>query len=216
MPEKKDQRPPSPNPGYRFVPLNSPEGRALAAGQQTGELTPKDREDLKKMRESLDNINAAMPYYLDAEDALSRIDEGPISGRIGGLFANVGIGANVPDYEMVKSAVGKIATIGLRDIGGSDTEKEFERLTRQSFDINKTPEYNARIFARAKRLQRLAEAEVVLAEQWINSFGSLVARNPKGMTFEKARKQLRDKAQRELIADRQSSRGGWSIVEVRN
>lgn len=214
MPEKKNQRPPSPNPGYRFVPLNSPEGRALAAAQQTGELTPKDREDLKQMKDLLDTINAAMPYYLDAEDALSRVDEGPISGRIGGLFAKIGVGSNVPDYEMVESAAGKIATIGLRDLGGSDTEKEFERLRKQTFGVDKTPEYNAQIFGRAKRLQRLAEDEVILAEQWINSFGSLVARNPKGLTFQSARRKLRTQAQREIMATREFNRGGWSIIEV--
>lgn len=201
-------------PGFRFVPLDSPEGQSLAAGQPTAELTTKDREELAKFREALNNINATMPEYLKAEQALRKIDEGPISGRIGNLFAATGLTPNTTAYETVNAARDKLATIGLREVGGNDTEKEWQRLANQAFGVEKTPGFNAGIFKQAKLIQKLAEEEIILAEQWLSNFGSFTARNPKGSTFEQSRRKLRDKYLRQAYAERSFNRGGWSITPV--
>lgn len=201
-------------PGYRFVPLNSVEGQSIAATMQTSELTAQDRNELKTLRESYDRIREGFSIIESAEDALSRIDEGPVSGRIGGLFAEIGLGASVPDYEMIDALKGRLGNVELRKVGGSDTEKEFERAVKQNIDYRRTPEYNAAIIAETRRLHDLALAELNLAEGWVNLYGSFTARNRQGQTFSQARSALVDRSRRQRNATREFTRGGWLIEEI--
>lgn len=212
MPDRQNQNAPR---RYRFVPDTSKEAAAIAAGRPQAELSNSDRDQLEAARRALGNVRTGVEYYLTAEDALSRVDEGPITGRFGDLMANMGIGANVSDYETMKRVTGQIANIGLRELGGNDTENEFIRFARQTVNVGKTPEYNTRLIQEAKVFEKLAEDELALMEHWINEYGSLTARSPHGMTLTNATSALRRDARRKRAALREANRGdGWNIAEV--
>lgn len=210
-----DQREAGVPKGYRFVPADSPEGRQIAASLPQSELTDRDRIVLDEIRKANDKIHDAVTPILEAEGPLSRIDEGPVTGRVGNLLASFGIGANVADYESVNRASSKETVAALRGLGGSDTEKEYARLLRQTVAVDKTPEFNNRVISSTKLTLELSEAELSLAERWLNEFGSFTAKNPKtNMGFEQTRRLLRQKARNKIRALNNFNKGGWSIEEV--
>lgn len=226
MANEKRQRPlPAPMPGgdRKSIPgytVYQPgtQGHAMAASMlPTSELSDDDRKELAKVRERAQNMNILMQPLLTAERALSRIDEGPVSGRIGNWLSMLNVGANADAYQTLDRVTSNYATERMQSIGGNDTETEWLRQKASTVSATKMPKYNMDVIAEAKHRAALADAEAQLAEKWVSNFGSLTAPDPKtGRNYSSSVAALRKAANMKFTRQQKVNSGGWVITEKKN
>lgn len=226
MPANKKDRPlPAPLPGGdpKSIPgytvyRPGTQGHAMASAMlPAAELDSKDREELQKLRERASNMSILMQPLLTAEKMLSRIDEGPISGRIGSFMSALNIGPNADAYQTLDRVTSNYATERMQNIGGNDTETEWLRQKASTVSATKTPRYNMDVIAEAKHRSALAEAEAQLAEKWVSNFGSLTAPDPKtGKNYSSSVSALRKAANMKFMRQQRVNSGGWVITEKKN
>lgn len=226
MANEKRQKPlPAPMPGgdSKSIPgytvyRPGTQGHAMASSMlPTAELDAKDRDELQKLRERAQNMATLMQPLLTAERMLSRIDEGPVSGRVGNWMSMLNVGPNADAYQTLDRVTSNYASEQMRNIGGNDTETEWLRQKAATVSATKTPKYNMDVIAEAKHRSALAEAEAQLAEKWVSNFGSLTAPDPKtGKNYSSSVSSLRKAANMKFMRQQRVNSGGWVITEKKN
>lgn len=204
-------------PGYTVYQPGS-QGHAMASAMlPRAELSDKDRDELAKLRERATNMATLMQPMYGAERALSRIDEGPVSGRLGNALSMLNIGANADAYQTLDRITANYATEAMRNLGGNDTEVEYQRQKLATVSASKSKQYNMDTIADAKHKAALATAEAQLGEKWVSNYGSFTAPDPKtGKNYYSSVSALRKAANARYYQQRRANSGGWSITEKKD
>lgn len=161
----------------------------------------------------------------------------PLATSVSGLARSVGLDpesvglADPSNAQAFTAGVNRVVQRMTQNLKGALSEKELAFLQRSTVSLANTPEANAQIIAVMRKGLRQQQGRAIAAEEWIEDFGSLRAKNEDGQNFSRAwSSEVRDSAlpddalvpitrrtprgNREIRVDRPDLTGGTGEAEA--